>query len=94
MKPTKEAEGAASSTVKAAAGSVVQIDEGRIQAHLDEVVRSTVEETPTNACRLRLSRWKERADAGGSKTAACGSYEMGTKRYLQMNRLVEVRAIA
>ena len=26
-------------------GSVVQIDEGRIQAHLDEVVRSTVEET-------------------------------------------------
>ena len=26
-------------------GSVVQIDEGKIQAHLDEVVRSTVEET-------------------------------------------------
>lgn len=26
-------------------GPVVQIDEGRIQAHLDEVVRSTVEET-------------------------------------------------
>jgi transposase-like protein len=26
-------------------GSVVQIDEGKIQAHLDEVARSTVEET-------------------------------------------------
>ena len=26
-------------------GSVVQIDEGKIQAHLDEVVRSTGEET-------------------------------------------------
>jgi hypothetical protein len=26
-------------------GSAVQIDEGKIQAHLDEVVRSTVEET-------------------------------------------------
>ena len=26
-------------------GPVVQIDEGRIQAHLDEVVRATVEET-------------------------------------------------
>ena len=25
-------------------GSVVQIDEGKLQAHLDEVVRSTVEE--------------------------------------------------
>lgn len=30
---------------KPALGPVVQIDEGRIQAHLDEVVRSTVEET-------------------------------------------------
>jgi putative transposase len=26
-------------------GSVVQIDEGKIQAHLDHVVRATVEET-------------------------------------------------
>ena len=31
--------------MKPVAGPVVQIDEGRIQAHLDEVVRSTVEET-------------------------------------------------
>jgi hypothetical protein len=31
--------------MKAVPGPVVQIDEGRIQAHLDEVVRSTVEET-------------------------------------------------
>ena len=28
-----------------ALGSVVRIDEGRIQAHLDEVVRATVQET-------------------------------------------------
>jgi hypothetical protein len=39
MEPT----GAGSETK--ALGSVVQIDEGKIQAHLDEVVRSTVEET-------------------------------------------------
>jgi len=44
MEPTKEAE-AGGFTVKAVVGPVVQIDEGRIQAHLDEVVRSTVEET-------------------------------------------------
>ena len=31
--------------MKAVPGPVVQIDEGRIQAHLDEVVRATVEET-------------------------------------------------
>lgn len=31
--------------MKVVAGPVVQIDEGRIQAHLDEVVRATVEET-------------------------------------------------
>jgi hypothetical protein len=45
MEPTKEAEAGAGSGVKLVTGPVVQIDEGRIQAHLDEVVRSTVEET-------------------------------------------------
>src|SRR5580693_7733953 len=40
MEPTKEA----GSGEKQALGPVVQIDEGRIQAHLDGVVRSTVEE--------------------------------------------------
>jgi hypothetical protein len=45
MEPTIEAgrdpEGGASQPL----GPVVQFDDGRIQAHLDEVVRSTVEET-------------------------------------------------
>ena len=44
MEPTMEAEAGASSG-RSRWGPVVQIDEGRIQAHLDEVVRSTVEET-------------------------------------------------
>jgi len=39
MEPTKQGEGVRS------LNQVVQIDEGRIQQHLDEVVRSTVEET-------------------------------------------------
>jgi len=39
MEPTKQGEGVRS------LNQVVQIDEGRIQRHLDEVVRSTVEET-------------------------------------------------
>ena len=39
MEPTKQEEGVRS------LNQVVQIDEGRIQQHLDEVVRSTVEET-------------------------------------------------
>lgn len=45
MEPTREAGVDPASGVKPVAGPVVQIDEGRIQAHLDEVVRSTVEET-------------------------------------------------
>jgi putative transposase len=44
MEPGKEAE-AGGVNVKAVAWPVEQIDEGRIQAHLEEVVRSTVEET-------------------------------------------------
>lgn len=45
MEPPGEGGVEAASGVKPVAGPVVQIDEGRIQAHLDEVVRSTVEET-------------------------------------------------
>ena len=45
MEPTMEAGVGSASGVKPVAGPVVQIDEGRIQAHLDEVVRATVEET-------------------------------------------------
>jgi hypothetical protein len=40
-----EAGGGAASGSTPALGPVVQIDEGRIQAHLDEVIRATVEET-------------------------------------------------
>ena len=45
MEPTIEVGKDAEGGVRQPLGPVVQIDEGRIQAHLDEVVRSTVEET-------------------------------------------------
>jgi hypothetical protein len=45
MGPTIEAAPNPAVGAKPALGPMVQIDEGRIQAHLDEVVRSTVEET-------------------------------------------------
>jgi transposase-like protein len=78
MEPTKEAEAGASSTVKPVAGPVVQIDEGRIQAHLDEVVRSTVEETlnallAAEADRLCGARKYERSE--GRKDTRAGSYD-------------------
>jgi transposase-like protein len=61
-----------------ALGSVVQIDEGKIQAHLDEVVRSTVEETlnallDAEADQLCGARKYERAE--GRKDTRAGSYE-------------------
>ena len=61
-----------------ALGSVVQIDEGKIQAHLDQVVRSTVEETlnallDAEADQLCGARKYERAE--GRKDARAGSYE-------------------
>ena len=65
-------------------GPVVQIDEGRIQAHLDEVVRSTVEETlnallDAEADRLCGARKYERTE--GRKDTRAGSYDrkLGTK---------------
>jgi hypothetical protein len=45
MEPTKEKGVGQVGTSGAEQGSVVKIDEVRIQAHLDEVVGSTVEET-------------------------------------------------
>jgi len=46
MEPTMEAGVEAGRGTKPGLGPVVQIDEGRIKAHLDEVVvRATVEET-------------------------------------------------
>ena len=59
-------------------GPVVQIDEGRIQAHLDEVVRSTVEETlnallDAEADELCGARKYERTE--GRKDTRAGSYD-------------------
>jgi putative transposase len=45
MEPTMEAGVETAIGKKTVSGPVVQIDEGRIREHLDEVVRSTVEET-------------------------------------------------
>ena len=58
--------------------SIVQIDEGRIQAHLDAVVRSTVEETlnallDAEADRLCGAARYERSE--GRKDTRAGSYE-------------------
>jgi hypothetical protein len=77
MEPTKEDE-AVRGGVKAVVGPVVQIDEGRIQAHLDEVVRSTVEETlnallDAEADRLCGARKYERSE--GRKDTRAGSYD-------------------
>jgi transposase-like protein len=59
-------------------GPVVQIDEGKIKAHLDEVVRSTVEETlnallDAEADHLCGARKYERAE--GRKDTRAGSYD-------------------
>ena len=72
MEPTE-----AGSETKAL-GSVVQIDEGKIQAHLDQVARSTVEETlnallDAEADQLCGARKYERAE--GRKDTRAGSYE-------------------
>lgn len=45
MEPTMDGASWLGGGSKGNLGPVVQIDEGRIQAHLDAVVRSTVEET-------------------------------------------------
>lgn len=78
MEPTTEAGAGPSSGVKPVAGPVAQIDEGRIQAHLDEVVRSTVEETlnallDAEADRLCGAKKYERSD--GRKDTRAGSYD-------------------
>ncbi len=54
---------------------MVQIDEGRIQAHLDEVVRATVEETlngllDAEADRLCGARKYERTEGGRTRGQA------------------------
>jgi len=79
MKPTEDGveELPATAEVKPLQ-SIVQIDEGRIQAHLDAVVRSTVEETlnallDAEADRLCGAGRYERSE--GRKDTRAGSYE-------------------
>ena len=78
MEPTMGAGFEPGVVLKAVPGPVVQIDEGRIQAHLDEVVRATVEETlngllDAEADRLCGARKYERAE--GRKDTRAGSYD-------------------
>jgi putative transposase len=78
MEPTVEVGVGLGSGSKAGLGPVVQIDEGRIQAHLDEVVRSTVEETlnallDAEADRLCGAQRYERTE--GRKDTRAGSYD-------------------
>jgi transposase-like protein len=82
MEPTMEAGLELEGGLKTVPGPVVQIDEGRIQAHLDEVVRATVEETlngllDAEADRLCGARKYERTE--GRKDTRAGSYD----RHLQ-----------
>ena len=65
MEPTKEAgEGE-----KQGLGPVVQIDEGRIRAHLDGVVRSTVEEALNALLDARRTICAERASTSAARGA-------------------------
>jgi putative transposase len=77
MEPSKEAGSEAVSGMPGL-GPVVQIDEGRIQAHLDEVVRATVEETlnallDAEADELCGAKKYERTE--GRKDTRAGSYD-------------------
>jgi putative transposase len=78
MEPSKDAGSEAVSGKMPGLGPVVQIDEGRIQAHLDEVVRATVEETlnallDAEADELCGARKYERTE--GRKDTRAGSYD-------------------
>ena len=78
MEPSKEAGSEVVGGKAPGLGPVVQIDEGRIQAHLDEVVRATVEETlnallDAEADELCGARKYERTE--GRKDTRAGSYD-------------------
>jgi transposase-like protein len=78
MEPTMDAQVGPSDGPKSSLGPVVQIDEGRIQSHLDEVVRATVEETlnallDAEADHLCGARKYERVE--GRKDTRAGSYD-------------------
>jgi transposase-like protein len=77
MEPTMETVMGTESWNKAV-GAVVQIDDGKLRAHLDEVVRATVEETlnallDAEADHLCGARKYERTE--GRKDTRAGSYE-------------------
>ena len=70
--------------MKAVAGPVVQIDQGRIPAHLEEVVRSTVEETlnallDAEADRLCGARKYKRTEDRKDTRADSYDRKLGTK---------------
>jgi putative transposase len=82
MEPTMEAGVEPAGETRAPLGPVVKIDEGRIREHLDEVVRSTVEETlnallDAEADHLCGARKYERTEV--RKDTRAGSYD----RHLQ-----------
>ena len=82
MEPTMEAGVEPAGEARSPLGPVVKIDEGRIREHLDEVVRSTVEETlnallDAEADHLCGARKYERTE--GRKDTRAGSYD----RHLQ-----------
>jgi transposase-like protein len=82
MEPTMEVGVEPTGEARAPLGPVVKIDEGRIREHLDEVVRSTVEETlnallDAEADHLCGARKYERTE--GRKDTRAGSYD----RHLQ-----------
>jgi len=82
MEPTMEAGVEPAGEGRGPLGPVVKIDEGRIREHLDEVVRSTVEETlnallDAEADHLCGARKYERTE--GRKDTRAGSYD----RHLQ-----------
>jgi transposase-like protein len=82
MEPTMESGVEPACGTRAPLGPVVKIDEGRIRDHLDEVVRSTVEETlnallDAGADHLCGARKYERTE--GRKDTRAGSYD----RHLQ-----------
>ena len=78
MEPTMEAGVEPAGEARPPLGPVVKIDEGRIQAHLDEVVRATVEETlnallDAEADHLCGARKYERTE--GRQDTRAGSYD-------------------
>jgi transposase-like protein len=78
MEPTMETGVEPAGEARPPLGPVVKIDEGRIREHLDEVVRSTVEETlnallDAEADHLCGARKYERTD--GRKDTRAGSYD-------------------